>query len=334
MNVLLTSKTARKTFYFDSNSVTWKSQNYGSEFVLCYHTKLQAPFNELFVKRWIGGSATGHSLLLSYIQTSTIEYTPALLGCSKEVIRGKTYYYYFFERLNNVIELHNFVVNKKLPHNNIFTIEFIEKLIKTLLYTFHQINKRDFYYTDLNYKNIMVNFKNKNIYLIDVDSSEHKTTKLKTDDSISYTWWTLYLDKIAKNEIKVSYSHLNKTMLMSFALMWCKAFREMESYNRTNVSDILEGKPALNLQRKLISLFDNKQYKKIKQTYHLDKGDNDAITKICELWENIFNEMKQQEHIEWNLVSKFIGELSNLTLRKDPVSLHRKIKQLTRYNRW
>jgi len=301
LSVQLKLGNIEERLYIDLSNVSWNTQNIGAKFGFI-KTHLDMPFKKIFVKRWETQQAPAHELLLSYHKRGIIPHTPPLLAYRNY----KGQHYYIFTMLIQVNNLNNYTKKRKIFHVNIITRKFIETCLKNLIQTFSEINKRGFYYADFDYKNMMVDFKANKIFVIDVDSCASVNYPIDKilKDSISHTWYTLYVHLKLKNH---SFIALNQTMIISFALIWCKALAEIESEQQKNVADILRANPQD--QKKLFSIFEKENIEQFKKTYKTQERFHCQIPKILSNWHRIFDIMKIDQNVDWTEIASFVYHL-------------------------
>lgn len=289
----------------DPSSVIWIQQNIGAHFCF-YTTKLNKPFEEIFVKRWENQKAPGHDVLLSYHSNGIIPYTPPFLGYACD----NNWHYYVFMKLRQVINLDRYTKNKSSSHQNIVTRELIQSCLKNLIETFSAINKRGFYYADFDYKNMMANFKANKVFLIDMDSCVNGAYSIEKMQNapISFTWWALYKKQPLSNN---SFVILNQTMVMSFTLVWCKALAQIESGIQENVAHILRGRPSD--QEQLFLIFKNGDIELFKKTYNPDLKLYCQIPLIFSNWHHLLDKMQTGQAAEWTEIGRFVYQLLSLS---------------------
>jgi len=287
------------------SSVEWNRQNVGAQYGFFNDTKLDSPFEEVFIKRWESQKAHGHELLASYHQKGVVPHTPSFLGYES----NKNHHYYVLSKLKQLANLDIYTKNSKMPHHPVMRREFVQNCLATLILTFSVINERGFYYTDFDYKNIMCNFADNKVVLIDLDSCVRLNypTRKAQELSVSFKWWNLY---IARN-ISDSPVALNQTMIISFALVWCKALIQIETGSQANVSHILEAR--IEDQKILFDVFEKEDKRAFKKIYNTPKKYDKQISRLFSNWHNILDKMNSGMPVEWKEISRFVYQLLSLS---------------------
>ncbi|MDM8548732.1 discoidin domain-containing protein [Desulfobacterales bacterium HSG2] len=302
------------------SSVEWNSQNVGAQYGFFNDTKLDSPFEELFIKRRESRKAPGHELLLSYHQKGIVPHTPPFLGYES----NNNHHYYVLSKLNRLVTLDRYTKSNKTSHHLVVNREFVQNCLATLILTLSVINERGFYYTDFDYKNIMCNFADNKVVLIDVDSCVRLNYPARKVQgwSVSFKWWNLYM---ARN-MSDSPVALNQTMIISFALIWCKALIQIETGSQTNVSHILEAK--IEDQKMLFDIFEKEDERAFKKTYNTPKKYDKQISRLFSNWHRIFDKMNSGRPVEWKEISRFVYQLLSLSGEEPDSSLSQTFRSL------
>lgn len=298
-------KLDKKEHQLDLNpsSVEWQSQNVGAQYGFFNDTRPGSPFKSLFIKRREQRKAPGHDLLLSYHQKK-IDHTPRFLGYEN----NNNHHYYVFSKLNRLANLDMFTKNSNMSHQQVVKRVFVQNCLANLILTFSVIHERGFYYTDFDYKNIMCNLAENKVFLIDVDSCARLSCPARNVQgwSVSFKWWNLYITM----NISDSPIALNQTMIISFALVWCKALIQIETGSQTNVSQILEA--TIEDQKRLFDIFEREDKQAFKKIYNTPRKYYDQIPRLFSNWHKIFDKMGSGRPVEWEEVRRFVYQLLSL----------------------
>jgi hypothetical protein len=157
-------------------------------------TNLSSPFNQVFLKRWIGGMSPAHQLL-ERAQGEKLPGTPCIMGMGQ----AGPDWIYVFERVPKSYQDLSGLVNNAGAEKYL-TSDMLLSIVKTAAACFTKLAKYNHVYTDLSVQNIMVDPVNKDVVFIDLDSSwsypQLKNQKGKfTNHFDSYYWyfWDTYL---------------------------------------------------------------------------------------------------------------------------------------------
>lgn len=165
----------------------WKTQ--GGEFLLAYPTGYSGKFSKVFVKRYpIKNPAPAGTLLRSMIG-HPLPNTPEVYGCASD----SQYEYFFFEQISgNILADLLSGASKSYLKSDIFTEEFLNRLIKDCSNCLDAIAGQQWIYTDFCAKNIFITKQNN--FLIDLDSAlQHIDRDKPYSDKVSMDYWGLWL---------------------------------------------------------------------------------------------------------------------------------------------
>ena len=312
--MIMTLTHNRKSANFDLNvsGASWKHHGKKNveEYTIIRKTNLISPFDKIFIKRYKRKTATGHNLLLHRVR---IPHTPLFFDYSQE----DSWQYYIFEYLDRCQLFSDNCENSRVHHDKSMDVELLKAIIKSVLSAFEEINSQGFYYPDLCYKNIMVDYISKNSYLIDIDSClPLSDKKLATANFGSQTWWTLFA---MKNLKKIKY--LNQTMAISFVLVLCQAISKLKlnSSQKMNLTEtIFRASP--DQQKVLFNILDQKKESDFRHIFKTPSSLHVQISYHFKSWESIIGRMQKGEDISWEEINAFVNRHILVTGHFAPVS--------------
>jgi hypothetical protein len=168
--VTLRDGSRKRSFPFEPDRQNWNRKKPPGEFLIGHHTGLSEPFAKVFVKRIRGTPATAHNLLRQ-LEGQTVVGTLKVLGYA----RDRQDHIYFFQNLPASYKL----LSDRLTDIHIIRSEIVRAVVNQSAELFENIFQRGYVYIDFCAKNIMLDYANKRIAVIDLDSSWSTTSLSK-----------------------------------------------------------------------------------------------------------------------------------------------------------
>jgi hypothetical protein len=272
-------------------------------------TNLSHPFKQVFLKRWIGGVAPAHQLLVK-AQGKKIPGTPCIVGMGQAGID----WIYVFERLpKSYLDLNKLLKGKDAERY--LTADILKGIVKQAEACFAGMEDYNYVYTDFTVKNIMVDPSKNELAFIDLDSSwsypylENQRGQF-TNDFDTYFWylWDTYLLP-ARRPLLPSPEKLPMAMVVSFAAVWGRAMGMLHSQQHPNMDAFL--------------LIDSPSKDKQEQFWAaIKEGDEDAFYDYLLLpsrtdgffqeWQEIFKELLSPREISWFEIPGPVNWLASL----------------------